>query len=228
MATQDSLLVEVRSRLDEPSEHQWLDEELRRWINDAAVDIARKTETLLDRDDITAIIGTQEYTMANDTIRVHRVEWRPAGDDNVYPLEYRDFQSADSVWWTGQIQTEGQPVIYTLWGFPPALKLIVYPTPSEAGSFKVYYYRKPTELATDGTEALETVEIPEGWQDVICDYVEYKALRKDKDPTWREAKELYDEHVLDLHATTRRWSDQAGMIQAGNSFVPGWLYADGY
>lgn len=228
MASQQDLLREVRARLDESTEHMWLDSQLRSWINDGARDIARKTETLLDRQDITAVVGTQEYTMPTDTIRVHRVEWHPDGDDNIYPLEYRDFQSADNVWWTSQIQTEGTPVIFTLWGFPPQLKLIVYPTPSEAGSFKVFYYRNPAELTTDGTDSASTIEIPEGWHDVICDYVEFKALRRDKDPTWQEAKALYDEHVLDLHATTRRWSDQAGMIQAGNSFVPAWLYSEGY
>lgn len=118
MASQQDLLKEVRARLDESTEHMWLDSQLRSWINDGARDIARKTETLLDRQDITAVVGTQEYTMPTDTIRVHRVEWHPDGDDNIYPLEYRDFQSADNVWWTSQIQTEGTPVIFTLWGFP--------------------------------------------------------------------------------------------------------------
>lgn len=227
MTTQSELLLVVRERLDEATEHQWNDDELRRLINEGAKDIARKTESLLDRDDITAVAGTQEYTMSTDTIRVNRVEWRPDGDDQVYPLEYRDFNNADGVWWTGQIQTEGTPVIYTMWGFPPSLKLIAYPTPSVAGVFKVYYYRLPVELAVDGSDSGTTVEIPEGWDDVVADYAEFRALRKDRDPEWQTAKAIYDEHVLDLNATSRRWTDQAGMIVAGTSFVPSWLYGEG-
>lgn len=228
MQTQAQLLADVRERVDESTSHMWEDTELRRWINDGARDVARKTETLLTTQTIDGVVGTASYTMPTDIIRVHRVEWITEAGDQIYPLEYRDYNSADSVWWTQQNQTEGIPVIFTMWGFPPTLQLILYPVPVDVGTIKIYYYRLPTELTLDGSESDQSVEIPEGWHDVIADYVEYRALRKDRDPTWTEAKQLYDEHVLDLNTTTRRWIDEAGMITTENSFVPAWLYSFEY
>lgn len=227
--TQGELLTDVRERLDESTGHMWQDSEIRRWINQGARDIARKTETLLTTEEVAGVVGTASYVMPADIIRVHRVEWITDSEDQTFPLEYRDYNNADGVWWTQQNQTEGVPFMFTMWGFPPSLQLIIYPVPSDVGTIKIFYYRLSAELDLDGTDSGVVVEIPEGWDDVIADYAEFKALRKDRDPTWQEAKALYDEHVLDLNTTTRRWIDEAGMITTENSFVPAWLYStDGW
>lgn len=95
--TQGELLIDVRERLDEVGTgHQWEDGEIRRWINDGARDIARKCETLLATANITGVAGTQTYAMPTNVIRVHRVEWKATGDSAIYPLEYRDYNNADS------------------------------------------------------------------------------------------------------------------------------------
>jgi hypothetical protein len=65
-----------------------------------------------------------------------------------------------------------------------------------------------------------------GWEDLICDYAEYRAKRKDGDADWQAAKALYDEHLLDLHATAIQWQDQGGVITTGNAAVPAWLWSD--
>lgn len=218
-ATLGELIESVREALGEPTEAQWDDDMLTRWINDGAQDIARKAEVLQDRQDVDCSDGVAEYTLSADVLRVHRVEYFTDADPTrKLPLEYRDFQNMDGIWWTNQVR-EGEPAYYTLWGFPPQLKLVLFPVPSEAATAKVFYYRTPTRRF--GTS--DTVELPEGYSDLLVHYAEYRALRRDRDPRWQEAKALYDEGLFNMIELTRRWSDQAGMIDTGSTHLPGWL-----
>lgn len=217
--TLGQLIEAVRESLAESTESQWDDDMLTRWINDGAGDIARRAEVLQDRNDVDCSDGVAEYTLPTDVLRIHRVEfWFDADPTLKYPLEYRDFQNMDSLWGINQT-TENTPSWYTLWGFPPSLKLVLYPVPSANGTARVYYYRTPNrQFSTTGT-----VEIPEGYHDLLVHYAEYRALRRDRDPRWQEAKSLYDEGLFHMIELTRRWSDQSGMIDVGTSHLPGWL-----
>jgi len=219
MATLSDVRTDVRDHLDEATAAYWGNTELDRWINEATRDIARRAEVLQSVDNIDTVAGTQEYTMASNTLRVYRVEWIPSSS-LIYPLEYRDFHSMDQVWWTQQETQEGFPYWYTMWGFPPNLKLIAYPTPSEVGVLRVRYYRLPTEAENDG----DTLEVPQGWHDLISLWCEFTALRKDADPRWQEAKALYEERLGDMIDLTRRWTDQADSFQMQGLTLPRWLY----
>lgn len=224
-ATLGQLVTDVRSHLDEASSRFWTDVELRRWCNEALRDVARRAETLQRTSTVTAVANTQQYTLATDILRVYRVEYLPTGSGQVYPLEYRDFNSMDSVWWSSQTQTKGIPFWYTLWGFTPALKMIVYPTPSTGGTFNVFNYQLPADLATDGSADSTVVDLPNGWQDLIALYCEYVSLRKDADSRWQEAKGIYEERLGSMIDVTRRWTDQSDSIQIGSGgFLPFWLY----
>lgn len=227
--TQKQLLLSLRERLDEEAQSAWKDTELRRWLNEGAKDIARRTEVLQKKATISAVAGTQQYAMSTDIIRVHKVEYTPSGSSQpIYPLTYDDFRNLDAVWWTQQALTSGTPNFYTFWGFPPSLQIIVYPKPSQAGTFNIYYFAMPTELALDGSQEASNLELPEGWEDAVVLYAEYMALRKDLRPEWQEAKALYEQMVNDLYSLTRRWTDQSGYISPDTaSFSPfgfGWEY----
>src|SRR5690606_10759005 len=95
--------------------------------------------------------STQTYTLTTRIVRLYRVEFQPTGDSRIIPLEYRDFNAMDSVWWTNQAITSNHPHFYTLWGFPGSLKLVLYPTPATGGTLNLHYYAIPAPLATDGT-----------------------------------------------------------------------------
>lgn len=228
MATQATYLTNIRSKLDETTSGQWSDTELRTWINEAARDIARRTESLQTYEEINVSANTQEYTVNDGCLRVHRVEWRPTGSSNVYPLEYRDFNSMDAVWWASQTTAKGYPTFYTMWGYPPTLKIVLYPTPSEAGKLKVFFYQTASNLATDGSAAGSTVQVPSGYEDLIESYVEYVALRKDRDPRWQESRAIYMDSLQEMIDQTRRWTDQGDFIQIGSSHIPGWLWGGEY
>lgn len=226
--TQAQALLAVRERLDESTSTAWTDAELRRWINEGVEDIVQRTECLQSSDTISAVAGTRSYTLSQRIIRINRVTYQPSGDSRIFPLEYRDFNAMDSVWWTQQAVTSNTPIYFTLWGYPPALQLVVYPTPPTAGTFTVFYYATPMPLATDGSAASSSLTVPTGWESVVVDYAEYTALRKDMQPRWLEAKQLYEEHIEKLMMLSRRWSDQGGVV-ANYGFdgmvggAPAWL-----
>lgn len=213
--TQADLMDDSRSRLAETSAIQWSDQELRRWINQGARELARRTETLEVKQDITLTSGVQQYTAPNDVIRIHRMEY--VDGQTIRALEYRDYNNMDSVWWSSQLTIQGSPLLWTAWGFSPSLKFILYPIPSVTNSIaRVYYYKYPTQLAeSTNADANTVIDCPSGWEDIITDYVEYMALRKDRDPRWQEAYNIFKERVEQMYESTRRWSDQAGMLDVG-------------
>lgn len=221
--TQATYITSCRERLDETTARYWTDVELRRWINEAARDIARRTETIQDRATVSVVAGTQEYTLANNILRVHRVEFVGTGDTAVYPLEYMDFNNMDQLWVTRKTQDRGTPRVFSLYGFVPNLKIILYPISDRSGTLTVYSFRLPVELATDTTaDANTNVELPEGWEDLIVEYVLYQALLKDGDDNWQAAKQLYEQKLDDMLIRTQRWTDQAGMMVSdlGGTMVP--------
>lgn len=225
--TQGELLTDVRSRVNEATAHHWDDTELRRWINDAVRDMARRTECILAAPaTIVCVAGTAEYTAPIDAVRLHMIEYNP-GDGRAIKLEYMDrnnLSSAAGPWLT----TEGTPLAYSLWGVVPTLKIRLYPVPTQASTMTVFYYKVPADLATaTNADAAVVVNVPEGWSDLVATYAEYRAYRKDADPRWQDALGLYNEALLDLNATAQRWVDEAGVISTGTSHVPGWLWMDG-
>lgn len=222
MTTQATFLADARVRLDEATADQWTDANIRAWINEGAKDIARKTESLQDRQTITGVVNTSEYVLNSLAVRVHRVEWAPTGE-NTTRLEYADLKSLDGFGWEQRSLSNSRPYVYSIWGSSNTLKLITFPAPSTAGNFTVWYYRLSTDLAEDGTAAASTVEVPQGWDEILLDYVEYRALRKDRDPRWQEAKMLYDENLSTMYENTRRWADEAGVVDFTYSSLPAWL-----
>jgi hypothetical protein len=224
MPTQAEILTDIRSRLDEATGRQWSNEELRRWINDGLRDISRRAEVLQSVVSIGVLTNIQEYELPGNVVRVHRVEWRPDGEQRVIPLTYQDFHNMDQVWVSSQEISVGDPLFYTMWGYPPNLKVVLYPKPSRNGALKVFFYAMADQLAVDGSDADKEINLPSGWSDLVSLYCEYVALRKDADPRWQEAKALYEETLGDMLDLTRRWTDQAGAVATETSLVPRWLY----
>lgn len=212
----------LRERLDEASARQWSDTALERWLHEGAKELARSLEVLQDEADIDVDASEQRHAMPADAVRIHRAVWKADGDDNIYPLRYMDFHSADAVWWTQSGISEGTPEIYTMWGVAGAVEAILYPTPAVNGTLSVNYYRLPVKPV----EETDTFDLPEGWEDTMYAYAEMMALRQDRDPRWQEAKAIYEEQKASLEVISRRHTDQLGSyVDPELPMVNGWLYA---
>jgi hypothetical protein len=230
MQSLTNYLLQTRDRLDEATARKWSDDQLTRFINEGARDIARKTECLFDTEDVVITAGTAEVVGPTDCVRVYRIQYTRDGESMVYPLEFRDLNAMDGVWWTQQdISQSSSPAYFTLWGYPPTLSIRVYPIPATAGSLKVFYYALPNVLTTDNPSI--PLNLPEGWENLVVSFAEYTAMRNDADPRWQEAKGLYEADLTSMLATVTRFSDQSGQFvpdDVTGGAVPWWLLGEVY
>lgn len=220
------LRTNVRSALDESSPRFWSDAELTVWINMGLADIGRKAQVIQQYSaTITGVANQQKYDLPTDLVTLHRVEFIDAGGTQVYPLQLLTIEQMDQYWGLQQDTASSYPFAAYVWGYTggaATLKLGIYPVlSSNGGTIRLYYYRLPATLVNSS----DIAELPAGWESLIIDYCEYRAKRKAKDPTWQEAKMLYDEQLDDMIDATRQWHDTNQAIQIGTSTVPHWLYS---
>lgn len=222
-----------RSVLDEPISRFWSNAELTDWINDGARDLARKAEDLLTYDtsiNITASVAV--YPLPSDVIRIHRAEFVPVNSTQTYPVRASTQDEMDQIWGTYQQNPASYPSWFVTRGYPGGsgsslFQIQFYPVPSQTGRINLYYYKLPARLGNpdqDFTQLNLTIDLPEGWDDLIISYVEWRGLRKTKDPRWQEAYQLYQEQLDYLLNTTRFYHDQQQVIStASRMMVPQWL-----
>lgn len=212
--------MQVRSAIDEKTSRAWDDYELNNWIYEGARDIGRRSETIQEySENITVQAGHAKYAMPEDVIRIHRVEFHTS--DQQYIVQASTYAEMDQYWGSWQSNESSYPSFYVLWGTPGmSLEMQLYPVPSQTGTLTVFYYRHPKKPVNDS----DMVEIPFGWEDAVVLYCEYQAKRRDKDASWTEAKQLYEQALGNLIMVTRQWHDSNQSIIMGNRAIPSWLY----
>lgn len=246
------IIRRIRSQLSEKTPHLFADYELTDWVNDACRDQSRRAEDLQNFSaQIGAIPAQAKYVMPLDMTRVHRVEYVPTGSTLTYPVYHSTYEEMDQIWGINQLIQSSYPSYYVLWGTPNGvgdnqLQMQFFPVPSASGIFNIFYFRLPYRfdannvLANPNTnwvsspstlssgasaEYSKTLDIVEGWDDLIKDYVVYKALMKDRSPEWQMYRDQYElnmEHMIDV---TRQWHDQQRMIMTSSRVnQPQWLY----
>lgn len=222
-STLAELRAMLRARLNEASAVAWSNSDLDMWLNEGARETVRRTLCIEDEFTFPAVAGTQSYTPPNlaDCIMVNRVQYNRSGSTEVFPVEYADFNNLDQVWWTAQVQTQATPEFFTMWGMYPNLKIVVYPTPPDDGTFHVYYWRL-CQLMIDDDDYLE---LPMGWHDLAVDYAFYLALLRDRDQRWQEPLARFEQRLQRLTELTTRHTPHGGGIDtySGAGGSPGWL-----
>lgn len=213
----------VRYMLNETTASFWTDAMLNQWINDACDDLARDTETLLKVTSpaLVSAANTQDIAAPTDLLRIHRIVHKYNSETQQNALHPMDLSAMDSVWGS-RSDMQGRPCYFALWGTNPSVTIKLFPVPTAAGTLTVYYYRRPVAASADG----DSVDVAGGWEELVENYCEYRAKRRDQDPSWQEAKALYDEKKSSMISHTRRLTDQAGVVVNDfGSMIPSWLYA---
>lgn len=198
MATNAQIITRVRDMLDEATARQWTDAQLRTWMNDGANEIARVTRVLETYSDVAVLAAAQTAALPAAVLEIQHCYWKNTGETQLTPLVPYYYEAMDPIWGSWQNETTGDPVAFAPRGISPNLTVHLYPIPSQAGTLRVFYSNLPTAIATDTSADSSTSPIPEGWVDLLVNYVEYRALRKDRDPRWQEAKALFNEALEQL------------------------------
>lgn len=226
--TPGDILTDVRNRLDEPTPAQWSDSQLLTWLNEGLRDAARHTRHLRDTRTISVVANALDIAVQTEVIEVERAYWITS-DDRQIPLDAISRGVADDQWGEWQNSMVGVPHAFSLWGVPPELTMRLYPRPETAGTLSLLVVRMPTEVRTDGADNATTLDWPPAWSDLLVDYVEMCALRKDRDPRWREAFEFYTAKRDGLD-TNGSYSDMPEFFEfdARAGMVPRWITDPGW
>ena len=80
MATLGTYLIRLRERLSEPDEGFWSNSFLRATLNEAARDIARRSEALTVDATLTIVAGTESYALPTTVAKVlEPITFTPTG-----------------------------------------------------------------------------------------------------------------------------------------------------
>lgn len=219
--TLSTALTNVRMILDEVNAQFWTDAQLTVWLNEACADSQRRCEWKQKNSSVAVTSGTQNYSAPADVLRIHKVTFQATGSINTYTLEYRGLMEMDQIWGINQQWPAAYPLYYTLWGQPgtATLQIQTYPVPAQNGALAVFYYPDIVAAAAGS----DNMDILQGYEDMMYDYCMYRALRKDADPRWQEAKADYEEKIIAMVNTSRTYQDQAGTFATGQQALPQWL-----
>lgn len=229
MSTQAELLRLCRDLLDDPNAYpagRYTDNELRRWLNMGARDVATRAKCIRGNHQIATTANLRSYVIpANqNVIEVHKINYITA-DDQTFPLDYKDQYNADREMGPWRDSPSFYPRIWTSWDTPPTLTVQIHPAPSvTGGELDVYFFKYPAALATESTadQAL-TYGLPAGWDDLLVHFVCAKAAMKDKDMQGYEMHlGVYGSKLNDLVHISTRYTDQGG----GGIMYREELYAD--
>jgi hypothetical protein len=217
-------IATVRRLLDEQTAAFWSNTDLKAWINQGCLDVARQAEILLNKVTLSVVATQQDYTAPADFLNVHRAEFSPTTSDQTYSLTYREINNMDEIWGILHTLPAAYPQYFTYWErkTPGAVAtyFILYPVPAQTGPLAIYYYRAAVP-ATGTTTAIDTQP---GWEDIIYDYAVFKALRKDRDPTWQTAAQLYASNLQNMINRTRSRTDLGSQFTSGNNYWPVYRY----
>lgn len=204
MKTLGQVLSELLDRLDETTGSEtngtWTNPQLRRYLNEGQRELARITEFF--RTSTTVTITTPPVSsvpIPADAIRPYRVEWSQSGITRT--LEYRRRQNLDRIWGYWNSQSSGTPQFWTTEGYPGGTgnatgQIVFWPPIGLTGSVNVHYYAYPADFATDGSQDLQPLRVPQGWEDVVVDWAEYRAWRQVRDAAMAQlALDVFRTHV---------------------------------
>lgn len=184
-----------------------------RFINEGATEIARRTECLRATSPLATVAGTAVYsaTLPTTLLRINMAYYAPPSSTQKFPLEFADQHALDRMWGTHMEISQGVPAFFTTWGYTPLLNVRLYPIPNGAGTLYLYYSKLPTAVV-DATPT-GVIDLPNGWEDVVLDWVEYKCYLTDNQiPRATEALRMFDQHLMALHEASIRFVDQPGNI----------------
>lgn len=217
-------ITEVRALLNESVAAFWSNAQLQSWINQGCEDVARRAEVLWQEVNLNVNPLQQEYAFPTDFLNAHRAEFSPANSDQTFGIEYRGINQMDEIWGILHSLPAAWPQYFTIrQNQVLGYFLMLYPSPGQSGVLTVYYYRQAVAQANTAGP----IDTQSGWEDIIYDYAIYKALRASKDPTWKDALNLYEHNLNELIQKSRNMTDQGEQITTGAAQWPIYAYGDG-
>lgn len=192
----------VKRKFGDEAGVQLTDADILRYINDAQRKIAMRNDSVLEKSaTANSVANQQEYTLPTDLLKFKYMSYKGSADVSYQPMQGMTLNELNLYidGWDASTVARGVPVIYAL----HAGKFIVYPTPQDAvtAAFKIYYCRKPTDVALDG----DIIDLPELYHDTVVDFVLQDAYEMDEDWQAAAAKSAQNNQNLDRIKDSDEW-----------------------
>jgi hypothetical protein len=213
---------DLQSRLNDASNSFYTVSDLNTWLNEGCRDMARRSKSLYDYQSQAVYSQQQQYPAPTNFVELHRCEFAPTGQVDVYPLEFRNYSEMDSIWGIRQNITQYTPNWWTIWKTPPNTFIKLFPSPSVGGTLRVFYYRTANQAIND----TDYLDVYEGWWDLAIIYAQYLALFKTADPRWSQMKQEYMDKLQDLMAVSSM-TDNTGNFSYPMPAWPSWPFGGG-
>lgn len=169
----------VKRTFGDESGVQLTDADLYRYINDGVRQLVLQNEELLQTlGTLSAVANQQDYALPVDLLILKSVSYKAPNGDTFYRLEgksFNEFNEYIDAWDSTNSLAKGTPVVYMKYGD----HISMFPIPDTAGvnNIKVYYNRKPVEVAA----LTDIPDIPVLYHEVLVKYCLSQAYEMDED-----------------------------------------------
>jgi len=215
MATVGEIARQASILLDDEAGRRYRSEHLRTWIGEAQREVSRRAECLRATATISTTADTQSITITQDVVRLVECYWYPTGSSLRYPLVYRDHRAMRPIAGSYISTGAGVPEVFWTQGYPGAASFTLhfFPTPSEAGSAIIHYYRFAAAVSTTGSHDATEIDLPAGWSDCVLPWVLMRAREASRE--YEPAamfKGQFEERLGNLTDASVRFIDEPGSI----------------
>lgn len=170
------------------------DADIIRWVNDAQLDIVRKTHCLSKSATTASVIGTPESPLPADFLLSRELKFGGRMLSSI-PLEEFNYRYPNRE----EEDPTGTPEYFTVRG----RNFLLYPAPDTVGDIVAFYVARPTLLTT----VSEVPEIPIDFHEALVKFALMRAKELDED--WQAAERFqgqYNEDVS-LSRSDTQWPD---------------------
>lgn len=206
--TFQQMLSDLRSRIGDLAPDKYTDAELKSWLNLGQQNVAFRLDNISSvwfgkTSEIPLVAGTSEYDLPVDVRKIMRVT---INNVQAQPVDVTKLGAlATNVHYT---PSATQP-FYHQWG----KKITVFPTPTAAGTAKLWYFKRLSDLVNDG----DVSEIPMEYHSLVVLYAQILALQKADKATVAAA--LEQSYEKEFQVIRQGWTDSLTIKMAGEKTV---------
>lgn len=156
--TLSEMISDVRARAREIAPRDITDDLIQHWLNQAQVDVARRTLCLSQASRLQTIAGESHYELPRDAVALKEIRCDDARLQEV-PLAER-------------VVSSGQPTAYVQ---PSQNSIILSPVPDAVYELEVLYHNTPAELRQDD----DVSDLPLGTHEALVIYATLRAYERE-------------------------------------------------
>lgn len=164
------VISRVRNIAGDTSALQFSNDTVLAWINDGVCECAMINNLLQKNATSNTVIGTENYTLPTDILRLHSVKY-----DSV-KIKVLTLEEFDEQYTGADFLTNGTPVTSYVW----ADQLTLYPPPDAVKELQVSYIYKPATLDVANI-ATDEIPLPVSYHQRIVDYCLAQVAQQDDD-----------------------------------------------